>query len=211
MKLYFWREVKMNKREFLEELNKKLEVLSNEEKEAALNYYEDYFADAGEENEQSVLAELESVDKVAESILKENQKEKIDISQEEKKVDENAKVEISTKPNSIITILLMVLLAALFFPVIVPAFFILLGLGMGLLVIGLVFLIVSIALFVFGIACLFVMPASGIIVIGASLVFVSFGILIMGGTIFLIKKIPVIIRGTVSFLKTILRKVGVQV
>ena len=201
----------MNKREFLEELNKKLEVLSNEEKEAALNYYEDYFADAGEENEQSVLAELESVDKVAESILKENQKEKIDISQEEKKVDENAKVEISTKPNSIITILLMVLLAALFFPVIVPAFFILLGLGMGLLVIGLVFLIVSIALFVFGIACLFVMPASGIIVIGASLVFVSFGILIMGGTIFLIKKIPVIIRGTVSFLKTILRKVGVQV
>ena len=44
--------------------------ISEEEKADALAFYRSYFEDAGEENEESVIAELESPEKVAQSIKK---------------------------------------------------------------------------------------------------------------------------------------------
>lgn len=58
----------MNKQEFLTELARLLQNIPENEREEALKYYEDYFRDAGEENEQNVLAELESPQKVADNI-----------------------------------------------------------------------------------------------------------------------------------------------
>ena len=60
----------MNKDEFLRQLEQLLSGISEEERADALAFYRGYFADAGEENEASVIAELESPQKVAESILK---------------------------------------------------------------------------------------------------------------------------------------------
>ena len=60
----------MNKDEFLRQLEQLLSGISEEERTDALAFYKGYFADAGEENEASVIAELESPQKVAESILK---------------------------------------------------------------------------------------------------------------------------------------------
>lgn len=58
----------MNKAEFMRELERLLQNIPENEKVEALNYYEEYFSDAGEENEQNVIAELESPRKVADKI-----------------------------------------------------------------------------------------------------------------------------------------------
>ena len=43
-------------------------ILSEEERREALSYYQSYFEDAGEENEERILKELESPEKVAATI-----------------------------------------------------------------------------------------------------------------------------------------------
>lgn len=58
----------MDKREFLDRLQAQLTGLGSEERAEALEYYEEYFADAGEENEEDVLLSLGSPEQVAEQI-----------------------------------------------------------------------------------------------------------------------------------------------
>ena len=58
----------MDKREFLDRLQMQLADLTSDERREALEYYEEYFADAGEENEADVLISLGSPEQVAEQI-----------------------------------------------------------------------------------------------------------------------------------------------
>lgn len=58
----------MNRKEFMKALQSALCDVSSEEKEEALQYYNDYLDDAGPENEQKVLEEWGSPEKLAESI-----------------------------------------------------------------------------------------------------------------------------------------------
>lgn len=58
----------MNRVEFMAELERLLADLPEDERQAAVQYYADYFADAGAENEAEVIRELESPEKTAESI-----------------------------------------------------------------------------------------------------------------------------------------------
>lgn len=58
----------MNRMEFMTELERLLADMPEEERQAAVQYYADYFADAGEANEADVIRELGSPEKVAESI-----------------------------------------------------------------------------------------------------------------------------------------------
>ena len=58
----------MTKQEFLQQLEQLLWDLPEEERLDAIWYYEDYFADAGAENEQRVLHELKSPELVADNI-----------------------------------------------------------------------------------------------------------------------------------------------
>lgn len=58
----------MNKMQFLKELEQLLKDLPEADRRDAIAYYEDYFAEAGEENEAAVLEELGSPNKVAETI-----------------------------------------------------------------------------------------------------------------------------------------------
>ena len=55
----------MNRKEFMERLAKLLWNISESEREEALQYYNDYFDDAGIENESRVLEELGSPEQVA--------------------------------------------------------------------------------------------------------------------------------------------------
>lgn len=55
----------MSRQEFIDRLRMLLGDLSEEERDEAIQYYEDYFADAGSENEQQVIRELGSPEKVA--------------------------------------------------------------------------------------------------------------------------------------------------
>ncbi len=58
----------MNRREFMERLEKLLWNISDSEREEALQYYNNYFDDAGEENEAAVIKELVSPEQVAQKI-----------------------------------------------------------------------------------------------------------------------------------------------
>jgi len=59
----------MSRNEFIGELKKRLRKLPYDEIKEAVDYYEGYFDDAGEENEQAVLAELGSPSAVASQII----------------------------------------------------------------------------------------------------------------------------------------------
>ena len=65
----------MNKYEFLAQLRSALSSVSQEEREAAMSYYEEFFSDAGEENEEAVIASLGSPQELAQSIINENRKD----------------------------------------------------------------------------------------------------------------------------------------
>ncbi len=53
----------MNRIEFMETLSRLLLDIPEEDRIDALKYYNDYFDDAGSENEQNVIEELESPEK----------------------------------------------------------------------------------------------------------------------------------------------------
>lgn len=58
----------MSRTEFMNELRTLLQDIPEEEREEALQYYSDYFDDAGAENEEQVIRELGSPQKVAATI-----------------------------------------------------------------------------------------------------------------------------------------------
>lgn len=68
----------MNRKEFMERLEQLLADIPQEERVEALAYYNSYFEDAGPENEERIIRELESPEKVAKII-------KADIGAEEEK------------------------------------------------------------------------------------------------------------------------------
>lgn len=59
----------MNRNEYMAALRRALSALPEEERASALRYYEEYFDDAGPENEQKVISDLGAPEKVAEQIL----------------------------------------------------------------------------------------------------------------------------------------------
>lgn len=58
----------MNKIEFMRQLERLLQNISEQERQEALHYYADYFDDAGPENEQAVIEALGNPARVAENI-----------------------------------------------------------------------------------------------------------------------------------------------
>lgn len=58
----------MNRIEFMAELESLLQDISAEERDEAVQYYRDYFEDAGAENEMQIIAELGSPQKLAKTI-----------------------------------------------------------------------------------------------------------------------------------------------
>ena len=58
----------MSRTEYMRELDALLHGISKEEREEAMQYYNDYFDDAGSENEEKVIEELGSPAKLAETI-----------------------------------------------------------------------------------------------------------------------------------------------
>ena len=65
----------MNKHEYLSELKKHLSSFSEEERKSALDFYEEYFEDAGEGREADIIAELGDPEKLAETIKEGSPKE----------------------------------------------------------------------------------------------------------------------------------------
>ena len=62
----------MTKNEYLARLKSCLECIDASEREAAVQFYTEYFEDAGEENAEKVMAELGSPEKLARDIIKQS-------------------------------------------------------------------------------------------------------------------------------------------
>lgn len=60
----------MNKQEYLKELKIRLKRLPKEDFARAIEYYEEYFADAGEENEAKAIEDLGSPQEAADQIIR---------------------------------------------------------------------------------------------------------------------------------------------
>lgn len=167
----------MNKYEFLSRLRSALSSLSKEEREAAMSYYEEFFSDAGEENEQAVIASLGTPEELAKSIITENAKD----NPEEGAAGFGAsgftppptpaqKVNRWTGAQIALVVILAVLSSPIWLGLLAAVFGIIVGLfGM---IIGLVggFAAASIALFIGGIVALFSEPVAGIFLLGLGLI-----------------------------------------
>ncbi len=166
----------MNRSEFFKRLEQGLNKVSKEERDAALDYYNEYFDDAGVENEQKVMEELGSPAQIAARI----------------KADAAVKrLEGETKPSMKkgISAVWLVILAILAAPIALPLAIGAAGLAIGLLaaLIGVVIaLVVSVAAFFISGAVVLV---SGIAFIAtsvpAAIFSIGVGLLVLGVSILL--------------------------
>lgn len=212
----------MNKIEFMRQLDIMLVGLPIHEREEALQYYEDYFADAGEENEQAVIEALGTPEKVAENIkqdlshsrgYEEYESRKVEPGKE---VGEYHPVEEQTVPvstpvevgeNSGLSggmLALIIVLCILASPVLVGILGAVIGVGVawisliaafGAVAISLV--VVAVVLVVIGMVGIIHNPLAGVGVIGSGFLLAAVGILFLMLCVLLAWGIPALIGAVV--------------
>ena len=133
----------MNRYEFMQELKIRLQRLPYDEISNAINYYEEYFDDAGVENEQSVIAELGSPANVASQIIADFVVKDIKTSE-----PPSARKGLST--------VWLIILAIFASPIALPFAFAIVMVIFALVIVLFSFAIVGVALGVSGIVCFIV-------------------------------------------------------
>ncbi|WP_279013556.1 DUF1700 domain-containing protein [Thomasclavelia cocleata] len=226
----------MNRKEFIDKLDYLLQDIEDIEREEALQYYEDYFDEAGSENESQVIKDLGSPERVA-AIIKaglENQFDQ-DIEYSEKGMDnanykevrEVIEAEVIDKEkkenhfkgnpdrNRILIILIIIGIIFLALPIGGGLFGVCIGviaalfaLGIGVLTGGVVCLVGAVACLVKGAVILASTPGMGLIILatGFGLIALSIGFFALARGT--VKVIPLMVSGVVNLIKTIIQKVG---
>lgn len=227
----------MNRTEFMNRLERLLWDIPESERREALQYYNDYFDDAGPENEAQVIRELGSPAQVAKTIregMSENgeytehgyedarfrNRQDVPADYQDIVVEKSSGRQRRTSPD-LWKFLSIFLLCLLLLPVIVPLCLILLAIPAAIVIgiIGIVIaaVIAAVALPIAGIVLvgiafynLFLTPVVGITLGGIGLVLLAAGILTFLLTIWILKILfPVCIRGVVSIIRFPLRKAGI--
>ncbi|MFJ7696903.1 DUF1700 domain-containing protein [Lysinibacillus fusiformis] len=178
----------MDRASYLKKLRGKLRRLPTQELDAALAYYEEYFEEAGENNEQQVISELGSPSHVASQILADFALKDLENTSEK-----------STKKNmtAIWLIILAILSAPLSLPLLATA--IALILSFGAVIISLIFAIGAgiLSIFIGGIAALI----SGFFILTedwpTALLFMGAGLIITGLSVLLFPFVARLIKKTV--------------
>ena len=202
----------MNKEVFLDQLKKKLTILSTEERDAAITYYEEYFNDAGLENEQAVINELGSVDKIVDGILNENNYPIIgyDKKNNTNNNKENNYSKLEYKNINYGMIALIILIIMFVAPVIIPIFFAIFGTIIGVLIAGIGIIIAGITLVGVGLVTMFVSILNGLLIFGIGLILFSIGRII---TYFMVDictmAIPILVRTFVKICRYPFKKGGI--
>lgn len=185
----------MDKREYLAQLASHLKELTNEEFEDAMHYVEEYFDEAGIENEQRVIEELGSPAKYAAQIkasstIKENTRE-----------PQNA-----VKPSSGIKRVWYIVAGICALPIALPLLIVVIALVIAFLALVFAFSITIIAitfaayvaaipLFISSFPLIMVNAPSGFMALGVSIVLLGIAILITGIVIFVFSHfIPWVIK-----------------
>lgn len=218
----------MNRVEFMTQLESLLQNISQTEREEALQYYNDYFDDAGFENEQDVVEALGNPAKVAETIKRDmaaengygravaNDRAMIQYSSEGEQKGASCQEKKEGMPTW--AIVLIVVLCVFAAPVI-------LGLGSGLLgtlfgilaawfglIIGFgvatfALIMAMIFLFIVGVMCIPVSRVAGIALFGIALILGGLSILFLMLTVAMAAiATPAIIKGIVGLVRKITKK-----
>lgn len=221
----------MNKKEFMERLEKLLLDISESERAEALQFYSDYFDDAGVENEAQVMEELGSPEQAAKKIkagLSEGSAEYTEAGYRDTRFRENQEVAehqaVQTeKPKKNVNgwkVLAVILLCILLFPVIVPICGTIVGLMIAAVVgafalivalaaAGIAVLLAGISLIIIGFVQMFAVFPVGIALAGAGCIVFALGIpVFLLGIWCCIKGIPWLIRGVVAVCRFPFRKAG---
>ena len=214
----------MSRKAFMARLDELLADITEAEKDEALSYYEEYFEDAGPENEEEVISSLGSPEKVAATIkagLSENAQEEGEFSETGYTNSYyDVKDEVATVNNrkglggigtgGWIIILILCLFAL---PILGPILLGIVGTIFGILVAiaavifavlvtGIALVVAAVAMVAAGFATLFATPLVGVALIGAALLVAGIGILIaILGFWVVTKVIPPLLRGLVELIR----------
>ncbi|MBQ9122156.1 MAG: DUF1700 domain-containing protein [Lachnospiraceae bacterium] len=228
----------MNREQFMRELERLLSNIPESERKEALAYYEDYFNDAGPENEAQVIAELGHPYKVAENI-KEGLRGNMGYqnsgagyqnagyqhigTQNVYAGNNTPAVASSTKePMPTWAIVLIVLACVVFSPFILGAagtaigvIFGFLGTLIGIIVAtfasGVALIVAGIAVFIAAFPCMVVSGFVGIAMIGVSLLLIAIGILlIMAGVWVCGWALPTFVKWVIKMCKKLFSKEEAQ-
>lgn len=179
----------MNRKEFLKQLEELLSDIPEAERRDAMNYYQNYFDDAGVEQEQTILEELGSPEKVAESIKRDLFGENYDAYVKAKQEKQQETIEKQQRENrtlrNILIVVALVLtfpiwigLVALAFGILVTVFAGLFGVAVAVIAVVAACLFAGVAVTVIGmIKAVAGFPAVGLIVIAGGLLVFMIGIL----------------------------------
>ena len=214
----------MSRKAFMARLDELLADITEAEKEEALSYYEEYFEDAGPENEEEVISSLGSPEKVAatikaglgESAVEDGEFSETGYTNSYYDVkDEVATINKRKGFSGIGTggwiIILIICLFAL--PILGPILLGVLGTIFGVLVAiaavifavlvtGIALVVAAVAMVAAGFATLFATPLVGVALIGAALLVAGIGILIaILGFWVVTKVIPPLFRGLVELIR----------
>lgn len=189
----------MNRKEFLKQLEELLSDIPEAERRDAMNYYQNYFDDAGVEQEQTILEELGSPEKVAESIKRDLFGENYDAYVKAKQEKQQETIEKQQRENrtlrNILIVVALVLtfpiwigLVALAFGILVTVFAGLFGVAVAVIAVVAACLFAGVAVTVIGmIKAVAGFPAVGLIVIAGGLLVFMIGIL---GVVALVSGFP---------------------
>lgn len=220
----------------MKELERLLNDIPAGEREEAIQYYNDYFDDAGPENEARVIEELGSPEQVARTIregMSEGSGEYTERGYEDERFRNHQEVAADYREEkkeknvrrhtnfNFWKILCVILLCILLCPVIIPvgiavlaaaAAVIIAVVGIAIAAVAVAFAlpIAGIATIGFGIYKLFLVPAVGIALGGIGCLLLAVGILVCLLAIWICSKVlPVCIRGIVSLIRYPFRKAGI--
>lgn len=165
----------MRREEFMKELAYLLRDIPANEREDALAYYENYFDEAGAENEYKVIQELGSPAAVAEKILADTQQNAA-----------NEKKQGMSKETKILIAIIIILTFPLWIGVVAGLFGALVGIigavfGIAVALLGVTIGLVAggIGLIVGGIMQVALYPSIGLACIGVGAIFTAIGILLV--------------------------------
>ena len=214
----------MNKEEYMRRLATALQGVAQAEKEEALQYYNDYFDDAGIENEQEVINALGTPEALAETVKKEQIEQQeafgADTYSEESYAgttenEEKKKTKLSGGWIALIVIL-TILASPLIIALLAAAFGAITGILAGVFSAIVALGAMLIALICVVIGCIIAAVAIGAISPFGALIIGGIGILTIGLSIFLLMALvwmfgvalPWIVKGIIKLFKKIFGKKG---
>lgn len=203
----------MNRQQFIDALKTGLTTLPRDERNSAITYYQEFFEDAGVENEQAVIASLGSPIALAETIIKES-----GFKENDKTIfTPPAKPQTMQQKNNpdpsrtALAIVLIIVTFPFWIGFVVSAFAILFSFIVTVFALLFAFTISGFVLVGVGFVKLFTFPPAGFLLVGAGLIIISLTwILIFPLVKFSFKLFASVFRGVISIIRSILGRNEVE-